>query len=168
MCLTFFLEDPSLRQKQYKTTAGMYINKSATRTETAKRTISYSVWFVLQITYFNDVGWTPHQLIIQTMNQLLYLKSYLIISAGVMSSDPSVHNDYSQQSKYANDHEAWKISVLLSNGYSTCSSHEQLVSRAFITSGFVELHPFRVYNLCSAGKNKWFKLFFIVVVVVVW
>lgn len=30
--VTFFLEDPSVRYKQYKTTAGMYINKSATRT----------------------------------------------------------------------------------------------------------------------------------------
>lgn len=34
--LTFFLEDPSVRYKQYKTTAGMYINKSATRTKTEK------------------------------------------------------------------------------------------------------------------------------------
>lgn len=35
-CVTFFFADPSVRQKQYKTTAGMYINKSATRTENRK------------------------------------------------------------------------------------------------------------------------------------
>lgn len=40
---TFFLEDPSVRYKQYKTTAGMYINKSATRTETEQGTMSHHI-----------------------------------------------------------------------------------------------------------------------------
>lgn len=38
---TFFLEAPSVKYKQYTTTAGMYINKSATRTEREHRNILY-------------------------------------------------------------------------------------------------------------------------------
>lgn len=34
MIITFFFEEPSIRYKQYNTTAGMYINTSATKTET--------------------------------------------------------------------------------------------------------------------------------------
>lgn len=37
--VTFFLDDPSVRYKQYKTTAGMYINKSATRTGKKNREV---------------------------------------------------------------------------------------------------------------------------------
>lgn len=42
--ITCFLAVPSVRYKQYKTTAGMYISKSASRTLGRKEMHSYSVF----------------------------------------------------------------------------------------------------------------------------